>query len=256
MAPYEYDADGNLKILKSFKKKQELHKSTRNLLLLSNKIIEVKRIIRNEVTPKTCDIEIKIPENINMKVIANLFYKAKEFYKPMSKNKYGIDGNIFTLSITSGSKRCSFCKGFIEWLDKNLSQEIILIDDLCLEWNPKITDKLQENEYMGILNEIVRKRLEYFANTTSKYRDKVLKRDGYRCLSCKTDGKTPFIRKNGKPMANPLQIHHMRYDEDSPDSLITLCSVCHFKLHRRLYVRTGKWSSKTKEMKLDKNGNK
>ena len=247
---YEFDEEGNLQIAKDIENKQKLHKSTKTLLLLSNKIIEIHRKIVNWDTPKECNLVIIAPFNFNMKFLAKLFFQFKEQYPPLSKIKYDIKANVFTINIISGSKRCSFCKYFQEYLDKNLPQEIILTNNPCIEWTPDLKEKLIEDEYQKILDEIVKKRLEYFANTTSKYREAVLKRDDYRCMSCGTDGEKPYLRKNGQYMKNPLQIHHIKYNEDSPDSLITLCSVCHYKLHIKIYKDTGKWSSKTEDMNL------
>jgi len=52
-------------------------------------------------------------------------------------------------------------------------------------------------------------------------RQRVLRRDGWRCQSCGT-------------MAN-LEVHHQRFrshsGEDSEENLITICAVCHASIH-------------------------
>jgi 5-methylcytosine-specific restriction endonuclease McrA len=54
-------------------------------------------------------------------------------------------------------------------------------------------------------------------------RQQVLRRDGWRCQSCGT-------------MSN-LEVHHKQFrshsGDDSEDNLITLCTECHFEIHRR-----------------------
>jgi predicted HNH restriction endonuclease len=133
-----------------------------------------------------------------------------------------------------------------------VEQEIILVETHFPEWRPNLKEKIPETEFIKIMDGIREKRLEYFQNDTGKYRDEVMKRDSYKCSSCGTDGLTEYKRKNGMLMKNPLQIHHLDYYKDSPDSLLTLCLVCHYTLHRRLYIKTGAWSTKNKVMKLDK----
>ncbi len=52
-------------------------------------------------------------------------------------------------------------------------------------------------------------------------RQRVLRRDGWRCQSCGT-------------MSN-LEVHHKQFrshsGEDSEDNLITLCALCHADIH-------------------------
>ena len=52
-------------------------------------------------------------------------------------------------------------------------------------------------------------------------RQRVLRRDGWRCQSCGT-------------MSN-LEVHHLQFrshaGEDSEQNLITLCSTCHTAIH-------------------------
>jgi 5-methylcytosine-specific restriction endonuclease McrA len=54
-------------------------------------------------------------------------------------------------------------------------------------------------------------------------RQQILKRDGWRCQSCGT-------------MSN-LEVHHMEFrshsGSDSEENLITLCTACHARVHRR-----------------------
>ena len=53
-------------------------------------------------------------------------------------------------------------------------------------------------------------------------RQRVLRRDGWRCQSCGT-------------MSN-LEVHHRQFrshsGDDSEDNLITLCATCHADIHR------------------------
>ena len=55
-----------------------------------------------------------------------------------------------------------------------------------------------------------------------KLRERVLRRDGWRCQTCGT-------------MSN-LEIHHQRFRShagaDSERNLITLCTACHTSIHR------------------------
>ncbi len=250
MSGYGYDEEGNLKALKEIKEGQKLDESSRKVMLLSNKLIEIDRCIISMDTPKECDIVIKVPPEFNIKIIQRLFYEFKGIHNPLSQIDYRMTDNSFTINIVSGSKRCSFCRYFIEFIDKNIKQEVALVSNPCPDWMPILIEKIPETEYERILYRIKSLRLEYFRTTTSKYRDEVMKRDGFKCLSCGVDGKLPYRRRNGEYMTNPLQIHHLNYKKDSPDSLITLCSVCHYKLHRRLYAKTGKWSSKEEDMKV------
>jgi 5-methylcytosine-specific restriction endonuclease McrA len=57
-----------------------------------------------------------------------------------------------------------------------------------------------------------------------RLRQRVLRRDGFRCQSCGT-------------MSN-LQIHHKQFrsqsGDDSEDNLITLCSACHASTHAQM----------------------
>jgi len=54
-------------------------------------------------------------------------------------------------------------------------------------------------------------------------RQQILRRDGWRCQSCGT-------------MKN-LEVHHRKFrshsGSDSEENLITLCTACHTKVHRR-----------------------
>jgi 5-methylcytosine-specific restriction endonuclease McrA len=54
-------------------------------------------------------------------------------------------------------------------------------------------------------------------------RQQILRRDGWRCQSCGT-------------MSN-LEVHHRKFRShsgaDSEENLITLCSPCHARVHRR-----------------------
>jgi ATP-dependent DNA helicase RecQ len=54
-------------------------------------------------------------------------------------------------------------------------------------------------------------------------RQQILNRDGWRCQSCGT-------------MSN-LEIHHKQFrshsGDDSEENLITLCTACHARMHRR-----------------------
>lgn len=228
---------------------KDLHQSTRNILLLSDKIIEVSRDIISMDTPLECNVILNAPLSMDMDFLERRIKKVMTFHQPFSKIKLNVKNHTLCLNLISGSNRCSFCRKLLEYLDSSLEQELILIDDRCPEWRPVLKEKIGEDEYGQILKNIRKKRLEYFG-TTEKYRDEVLKRDNYKCLSCGGDGQKLYTKKNGKKMHNPLQIHHMSYSKDSPDSLITLCMVCHFKLHRRLYLKTGQWSSKEEDMKL------
>jgi 5-methylcytosine-specific restriction endonuclease McrA len=54
-------------------------------------------------------------------------------------------------------------------------------------------------------------------------RQQILRRDGWRCQSCGT-------------MSN-LEVHHRKFRShsgaDSEENLITLCTACHARVHRR-----------------------
>ena len=54
-------------------------------------------------------------------------------------------------------------------------------------------------------------------------RQQILRRDGWRCQSCGT-------------MSN-LEVHHREFRShsgaDSDENLITLCTACHVRVHRR-----------------------
>jgi len=54
-------------------------------------------------------------------------------------------------------------------------------------------------------------------------RQQILRRDGWKCQSCGA-------------MAN-LEVHHMEFRShlgaDSEENLITLCTACHARVHRR-----------------------
>lgn len=54
-------------------------------------------------------------------------------------------------------------------------------------------------------------------------RQQVLRRDGWRCQSCGT--------------FSNLEVHHQEFrshsGDDSGDNLITLCTPCHARVHRR-----------------------
>jgi 5-methylcytosine-specific restriction endonuclease McrA len=54
-------------------------------------------------------------------------------------------------------------------------------------------------------------------------RRQILRRDGWRCQSCGT-------------MSN-LEVHHRKFRShsgaDSEENLITLCTACHARVHRR-----------------------
>ena len=54
-------------------------------------------------------------------------------------------------------------------------------------------------------------------------RQQILRRDGWRCQSCGT-------------MSN-LEVHHREFRShsgaDSEENLITLCTACHTRVHRR-----------------------
>ena len=56
-----------------------------------------------------------------------------------------------------------------------------------------------------------------------RLRQQILRRDGWRCQSCGT-------------MSN-LEVHHREFrshsGNDSEENLITLCTSCHARMHRR-----------------------
>nr|WP_321499448.1 HNH endonuclease [uncultured Dethiosulfovibrio sp.] len=68
---------------------------------------------------------------------------------------------------------------------------------------------------------------------TDDVRIKVLKRDGYACTECRWPN-VPEVK--GDPRHH-LELHHVRPHaeggENSVDNLVTLCNVCHDKIHRR-----------------------
>ena len=69
--------------------------------------------------------------------------------------------------------------------------------------------------------EAARLRLDSLSSET--LRQQILGRDGWRCQSCGT-------------MSN-LEAHHREFrshsGDDSEENLITLCTACHAKVHRR-----------------------
>tara|TARA_Y100000310_G_C20424379_1_gene688277 strand:- start:37 stop:810 length:774 start_codon:yes stop_codon:yes gene_type:complete len=249
---YEYDEDGNLKILDQIIEKAEISSSARNTLLLSNHIIEARIECLREKPSLIVELTLKVPDNFNTKYFSKLYMETKEKYKSFSKAEYKIENNFFTLTLESGMHIHSFIKYFLEYIDSKVSQEIILVDSHFPEWRPNLKEKIPETEFIKIMDRIVEKRLEFFQNDTGKYRDEVMKRDRYKCVKCGTDGIEKRKGKNGLFRKNPLQIHHLDYYKDSPDSLLTLCRACHYTLHRRLYIETGAWSTKHKKMELHK----
>ena len=66
-------------------------------------------------------------------------------------------------------------------------------------------------------------RLRLDPTSYESVRNQVLRRDGWRCQSCGT-------------MSN-LEVHHREFrshlGEDSEENLITLCTVCHARVHHR-----------------------
>ena len=73
-----------------------------------------------------------------------------------------------------------------------------------------------------------RYRLRLDANAYGALRNKILRRDGWRCQYCGT-------------MAN-LEVHHKQFrshlGEDCEENLITTCFRCHSYLHRRAQDET------------------
>jgi 5-methylcytosine-specific restriction endonuclease McrA len=73
------------------------------------------------------------------------------------------------------------------------------------------------------MNQVHRERVTLRLDTESyeELRNKVLRRDGWRCQACGA-------------MSN-LEVHHKQFrshsGEDSEQNLITLCSNCHMSLH-------------------------
>ena len=66
-----------------------------------------------------------------------------------------------------------------------------------------------------------RSRLDPFSYES--LRQKILRRDGWRCQSC--------------GVMSYLEVHHMEFRShsgaDSEENLITLCTACHARVHRR-----------------------
>lgn len=66
-----------------------------------------------------------------------------------------------------------------------------------------------------------RKTLSLLEHDGENLREHILKRDGYRCSVC--------------GMISDLEIHHKKYvskgGDNNPDNLITLCEICHYKIH-------------------------
>jgi ATP-dependent DNA helicase RecQ len=64
-------------------------------------------------------------------------------------------------------------------------------------------------------------RLRLDAESYNRLRQQILRRDGWRCQSCGA-------------MAN-LEVHHNQFrsqsGDDSEENLVTLCNVCHSKIH-------------------------
>ena len=188
--------------------------------------------------------------DFNIKRMQPIFYDVMKEHPHLGKGRYEMNNNTFSFHITSGHHRCSFCARFIQHIDEEVSQEVVLVRNPCPEWSPQLQDKVDEEDFEKMMDKIRLKRLEYFATTTEKYREEVMARDGHKCLSCRTNGTKPYPKRKGGFMKNPLQIHHRFYNKDSSDSLMTLCNVCHYKLHWRLFKETGQWSSKEEDMKI------
>ena len=64
-------------------------------------------------------------------------------------------------------------------------------------------------------------------------REKILKRDGYKCCECRRYGR---VDRDGVPIA-ATTVHHIKHRETNPElslidsNLISLCEACHNKRH-------------------------
>lgn len=68
---------------------------------------------------------------------------------------------------------------------------------------------------------------DYTAARWKKYREKILRRDGYQCQRCKRYGR----------MKNATEVHHIKHVDEFPElafdpkNLISLCHACHNAQH-------------------------
>lgn len=62
-------------------------------------------------------------------------------------------------------------------------------------------------------------------------RREVLRRDGYRCLKCKW-GHELWNKSDPRNLELHHKLHHAKGGENTPDNLLTVCTVCHDEIHR------------------------
>lgn len=69
--------------------------------------------------------------------------------------------------------------------------------------------------------------MDYQALKWKRFREKILRRDGYMCQCCKRYGRT----------TEATEVHHIRHADEYPelvyeaDNVISLCHSCHNKQH-------------------------
>ena len=73
----------------------------------------------------------------------------------------------------------------------------------------------------------IRAREKYALRSWKEVRDTILERDGHRCAVCGGEG--------------DLHIHHVDCDptNDDPGNLVTLCGICHARVHAGLHRAGG-----------------
>jgi len=134
-------------------------------------------------------------------------------------------------------KNVSIINNFVCWIDKDsvfmqcgtIDQEIESIKEMeKLKYfkKTKVTKTIKIKTvltYSQVKEKPNKKKRKSRTKEFEINREIVIKRDGYRCVTCN--------------QISNLEVHHKQYKsnggDDSIDNLITVCNLCHYKLHSK-----------------------
>ena len=125
---------------------------------------------------------------------------------------------------TKTAQRCNKCnilhRSTTPWIEKQRSESVRKAKSMgsSLWWNSETGRKFCGSAHPGYVDG---KSLENdkYPNEYYRMRNRILKRDGYKCTTCSNE--------------EALHVHHIDRDptNNEPSNLITLCEDCHLKYH-------------------------
>lgn len=126
----DYDSHGNLKRPDWVERKKE----NEDKIFLEKPAIKITREQISTVTPQTCELRIQASNKLtNFEIFESLYKQAIgkfEHYANISIRKISI--KEYSIEIISGKLRCSWCKKFREFIEKEMNIMVINLGS-CVE---------------------------------------------------------------------------------------------------------------------------